>query len=130
VILDKYIEEFKSDTIINEINLKEKSLMLPGLKAKWVSRLITHKNNLNKLQKNKKKIIKEAIPAVRESLPVKLSDSYIKEHVEEINTVSEFSKKIQDEEVIIDYLEKVEKIMSSMTYDLGNIVKIVQLETL
>ena len=128
--LDSYIEELKNDTVVNELTLKEKSLCLPALKAKWVSRLINHKNKLRLLQKTKKKILTDTIPAVREKLPVKLSENYIKEKAEDTISVSTITEDIRKEEEIIDFLEKVEKIMSSMTYDLGNIIKVVQLETL
>ena len=128
--LESYIEELKKDTVINELNLKEKSLSLPSLKAKWVSRIILHKNTYNKLQRNKKKLIKDTLPIIRENLPVKLSDSYIKEKAEDVNTISAITEEIDREEKIIDFLEKVEKIMSSMTFDVGNIIKITQLETL
>lgn len=128
--LESYIEELKKDTVINELNLKEKSLSLPSLKAKWVSRIILHKNTYHKLQRNKKKLIKDTLPIIRENLPVKLSDSYIKEKAEDIGTISSITEEIDREEKIIDFLEKVEKIMSSMTFDVGNIIKVTQLETL
>jgi len=130
VTLDSYIEELKIDTIVNELNLKEKSLSLPALKAKWVSIIISHRNKLNTLQRTKKKLLKDTIPQVKDKLPVKLSENYIKEKAEDVVSISNISEEIDREEKIIDFLEKVEKIMSSMTYDIGNIVKVVQLETL
>jgi hypothetical protein len=130
VDINSYIDELKADTTVNELNLRETSLRLPGLKAKWVSRLIIHKNKLNSLQKQKKKLLKEVVPQVRDKLPVKLSDNFIKDKAEEINSVSGITDEIQKEELIIDFLEKAEKVVSSYTYDLGNIVKIVQLETI
>ncbi len=125
-----YIEELKKDTIVNEINLKEKALSLPAIKAKWVARLINHKNNLNTLEKRKKNIIRDALPRVKESLPVKLSDNFIKEKAEETTEVISIVKDIDEEKMIIDFLERTEKVISSMSYDMSNIIKIVQLETL
>lgn len=125
-----YIEELKKDTIVNEINLKEKALSLPAIKAKWVARIINHKNNLNILEKRKKNIIRDALPRVKESLPVKLSDNFIKEKAEETTEVISVVKDIDEEKMIIDFLERTEKIISSMSYDMSNIIKIVQLETL
>jgi hypothetical protein len=130
VTLEDYINELKNDALINELNLKEKSLELPGIKAKWVSRLINHKNSLNNLEFAKRKIIRDLIPVVRESLPVKLSDATIKEKAEETKEVMEITTKINAEKKIIEFLEKTEKIVSSFTFDVGNIIKIIQLETL
>lgn len=128
--INVYIIELKEDSIINELNLKEKALLLPGLKAKWVSRLINHKRTLTELEKKKKKLVKNLIPKVNEMLPVKLSDNVLKEKVEEVKDVSDLSAMIENEKQIVDFLEKTEKIVSSYSYDIGNIVKIVQLETL
>jgi len=129
-ILKDYIAELKTDAIINELNLKEKSLLLPGIKAKWVSRLINHKNTLNSLEKNKKRLIKNLIPKVRESMPVKLSDNIIKETAENTNEIQNINSEIENEEIIVEFLEKAEKTISSYSYDISNIVKIMQLETL
>lgn len=130
MILDDYINEIKEDTKVSEINLKEKSLSLPGLKAKWVSRLINHKNTLASLERSKKQKLKNLIPKVKETLPVKLSDTVIKETAESTEEISLINSKIETEKSIIDFLERAEKIMSSFTYDIGNIAKIIQLETL
>ena len=43
--------------------------------------------------------------------------------------MKEVSEKIADEKLIIDFLERAEKIFSSMSFDISNIIKIVQLET-
>lgn len=128
--LDEYIKELKEDTVINEINLKEKSLALPALKAKWVSRLINQKNALNDLERKKKRLINKLLPKVRETLPVKLSDSVIKDTAENTHEIKEINEKIEQIRKTIDFLEKTEKVISSMTYDIGNIVKVIQLETL
>jgi len=130
MLLENYIKEIKEDTIVNELNLKEKSLSLPALKAKWVARLINHKNTLNELEKKKRILVKRLLPQVKESLPVKLSDNLIKDAAEDTKEVAEISEKINEQKQIIEFLERTEKVMTSFTYDIGNIVKVIQLETL
>ena len=124
-----YIEELKEDTKIDEINLKEKALYLPGIKAKWVARIINHKNNLNRLEKQKPKLINELIEKIKAESPIKLHNTIAKEKAESFPEIQELSQKISDEKNIIEFLDKVEKIFSSMSFDISNIVKIVQLET-
>ena len=53
--LANYIEELKQDCVVDDINLKDSALMLPAKKAKWVARLVLTKNELNRLEKEKKK---------------------------------------------------------------------------
>lgn len=124
-----YIEELKEDTKVDEINLKEKALYLPGIKAKWVARIINHKNNLNRLEKQKPKLINDLIEDIKKESPIKLHNTIAKEKAESLPEVQELNQKISDEKIIIEFLDKVEKIFSSMSFDISNIVKIVQLET-
>lgn len=124
------IDDLKKDTVVNEINLKEKSLQMPAIKAKWVARLINHKNALYALEKKKKNKIKDIVPKIKDTIPVKLSENYIKEKAEDTSEISNLNNEIDEERQIIDFLERTEKVISSMSYDISNIVKIVQLETL
>jgi len=124
-----YVDELRDDTAVDEITLKEKALILPGTKAKWVSRLINHKNNLNKLERQKPKIVNALIEKYKQESPIKLHLAVAKERAETSEELSELNQRISDEKNIVEFLEKVEKIVSSMSFDISNIVKIVQLET-
>jgi hypothetical protein len=53
----------------------------------------------------------------------------LKNFAEKDNSVIEIDQKIEESKNLIDFLERIEKIMSSMSFDIGNIIKIVQLET-
>lgn len=128
-IYSQYVEELKEDTKVDEISLKEKALFLPGIKAKWVARIINHKNNLNKLEKKKPKLIESITEKIKQDSPIKLHNSIIKEKAETLPEIQEINLKITEEKNIIEFLEKVEKIFSSMSFDISNIVKIIQLET-
>jgi hypothetical protein len=124
-----YIEELKEDTKVDELNLKEKALYLPGIKAKWVARIINHKNILYKLEKQKPNIINSLIEQIKKEAPIKLHNTIAKEKAELMPEAEEINQKIADEKLLIEFLEKAEKIFSSMSFDISNIVKIVQLET-
>jgi len=124
-----YIEELKEDTKVDELNLKEKALYLPGIKAKWVARMINHKNILYKLEKQKPNIINNLIEQIKKEAPIKLHNTIAKEKAELMPEAEEINQKIADEKLLIEFLEKAEKIFSSMSFDISNIVKIVQLET-
>jgi hypothetical protein len=127
--LGKYIEELKQDCVVDEINLKEAALVLPAKKAKWVSRLILEKNNLNKLEKERKQLIQKLIELLKEEAVVTISTAVLKNKAEQHEHVLELDTKMQESKNTIDFFERVEKIMSSMSFDVGNIIKIVQLET-
>lgn len=127
--LSKYMEELKADCVVDEINLKESALMLPAKKAKWVARLILQKNLLNKLEKDKKEKLNFLMEKLKEESVTSLSTAVLKNFAEKDITIIEFDQKIEESKNLIDFLERIEKIMSSMSFDIGNIIKIVQLES-
>ena len=124
-----YVEELKKDTAVDEISLKEKALYMPGIKAKWVARLINHKNNIRLLEKQKQKVLMQIVEKLKQESPIKLHSGVAKETAENSEAIKEISSKINDEKLLVDFLERVEKIFSSMSFDISNIIKIVQLET-
>jgi hypothetical protein len=124
-----YVEELKKDTAVDEMSLKEKALFMPGIKAKWVARLINHKNNIRTLEKQKQKTIALILEKLKKESPIKLHSAVAKETAENSDAVKEINSKISDEKLTVDFLERVEKIFSSMSFDISNIIKIVQLET-
>ena len=127
--LSNYIEELKQDCTVDEMNLKESSLLLPAKKAKWVSRLILEKNNLNRLEKDKKKQLNIVIEKIKQEAVASISAPVLRNVAEKHESVLEIDEKIEESKNLIDFLEKIERVMSSMSFDIGNIIKIVQLET-
>jgi predicted phage-related endonuclease len=126
--LSKYIEELKADCVVDEINLKESALILPAKKAKWVARLILQKNILNKLEKDKKELLNCLMERLKQESVTSLSTAVLKNSAEKDGSIVEIDQKIEESKNLIDFLERIEKIMSSMSFDIGNIIKIVQLE--
>jgi len=127
--LSNFIEELKNDCIVDEINLKESALLLPAKKAKWVSRLILHKNELIKLENDKKNMLNSIMDDLKKNSVTSLSQPVLKNIAEKDPNMRSIDEKIENSKNNIEFLERVEKIISSMSFDIGNIIKIVQLET-
>lgn len=128
--LEEFKKELQDDTQIDELNLLQKQLMLPAIKHKWVARLIDEKRKLNRL-KNNKKIIREGVLTSMEKngIPPGVPKAKIDRKIETSQSIIKIDEDIQESEIIIEYLEKVETIFRSMTYDLKNIVDITRMET-
>jgi hypothetical protein len=62
-------------------------------------------------------------------MPPGIPKSKIERKIEASTEIIKIDEEIQDSEIIIEYLEKVETIFRSMTYDLKNIVDITRMET-
>lgn len=129
-LLERYVKEIESDLKIDEFNIKEVSLRVPARKHFWVSRLINHKRNLIKLENDKSIFKKNITTELYAQSPVKLSIVTADNAAEGHEKIKELTLKIAEEKLIIEFLEKTEKTFSSLTYDIKNILQIMQLEQL
>jgi hypothetical protein len=127
-IVERYIKEIEEDLKIDEFNIKESSLKTPGRKHFWVSRLINHKRNLYFLEQELESTSKKLVTETREKSPVSISSITLQNAVAESDTIKALVLKIKEEKFIIELLEKTEKTFSSLTYDIKNIIAIMQLE--
>lgn len=127
-ILKRYISEINKELDINEMNLKEASMRAPARKHFWVSRLINHKVELNTLKRNKDNLVKSLIVKTESASPIALSKPSLEKAVETTDEVKKLNEEIKENESIIEYLEKVEKIYSSITYDIKNMVQMTSME--
>ena len=128
--IDQYVNEIEKDLIINEFNIKDVSMRTPARKHYWVGRLIRHKKNLYNLEKEKTEIKKKVVKELLEQSPIKITIPVAeKASVNHVNMIK-INEKINNETLIIEFLEKTEKIFSSVSFDISNIVKIMQMEQL
>ena len=129
-LLDQYIDEIEKDLQINEFNLKDSSMRTPARKHYWVSKLIRHKKNLLSLKQIRDSIKKEVVQKIIEESPVKVTIPVAEKASYKHEKMLEISKKINDEELIIEFLEKTEKTFSAVGFDIKNIIEIMKMEQL
>jgi hypothetical protein len=128
-ILEQYSKEINDFCTINEFTVKEKQLQLPAIKHLFVGRLIRHKILANKLTTQKNKLRGDLAQAAMKTAPVVLDFSKVEKAMDNNQQIVDINSQIYYNTLIIEYLEKVEKVLSSVTYDIKNIVEIMKLET-
>jgi hypothetical protein len=129
-LLKRYKEEIGSDLLITDFNIKDIQLKLPSRKHFWAARLIDAKIELSNLQKRKKNLKKSLVTKIIADAPVKITQQTAEIAAESTDELISITDSIKEYELIIEYLEKVEKIMSGMGYDIKNIIEIQKLEQL
>ena len=129
-LLKRYMDEIGKDLVVDDFNLKEVQMRLPARKHYWVARLMDAKVEKNILLYKKKKLKKELTKKVIADSPVKISLPIAEQHAERHESVIKITNDINEHTVIVEYLEKVEKVLSAMSFDLKNIVEINKLEML
>lgn len=128
-LLNKYIEELDKDVKLDQFNLKEAQLALPGIKHKWAGRLIRHKIELNELTVKRSLKLKEICNIVQMQSPTTLPNTVVERNAVKHSDIISIDSEINYTKLIIEFLEKTEKTLSSMTFDISNIVKIITIET-
>lgn len=129
-MLKKYIEDINKDLYLDDFNLKEVQMRLPARKHFWVARLIEAKIKRNTLFGKKKKLKKDLVKKVIEDSPVRINQTAAETAAERYDSVVSINNSIKEQDTIIEYLEKVEKIMSMMHWEIKNIVDINRMEQL
>ena len=129
-LLRKYINEIGQDLVLDDFNLKEAQMRLPARKHFWVARLMEAKIKRNSLIRDKKKIKKELVKKVITDSPVRISQLAAESAAEKHESIDSLNKGIAEQDTIIEYLEKVEKIMGNMHWEIKNIIDINKMEQL
>ena len=129
-LIERYKDEIGRDLVINDFNIKDVQLKLPSRKHYWAARLIDAKIAHYKLIK-RKKLLKESIARrLISDAPVRITQQTAEIAAENTEELQSIAIEIKDYEFVIEYLEKVEKIMSGMGFDIKNIIEIQKMEQL
>jgi len=129
-LLRKYIEDITKDLYLDDFNIKEAQMRLPARKHFWVARLMEAKIKRNSFFRNKKNLKKEVVKKVISDSPVRISQSAAESAAERHESISKLNESISEQDSIIEYLEKVEKIMGHMHWEIKNIIDINKMEQL
>ena len=122
------MEEIGEDLVLNDLNLKERQMRLPARKHFWVGRLVEAKITRNNLIAEKSKLKKDLVKKVIEDSPVRINQISAEAATEKYESVAKLNKNIKDQDTIIEYLEKVEKILGNMHWEIKNVIDMNKME--
>lgn len=122
----KKIEEFLK---IDELNLKDAQMSLPQVRHYWVGRLMFHKQEINKLKKYKDLASRKIREKINQESPVGLTPKTIAEAILNNEAIKKLDEEIINNELLVEYLTKVESNFRDAQYGLNNLTKIITLET-
>ena len=128
--LEEYSKEYTEDVKLDRINLSEVSLKIPGIKAKWVTRLIYHRCDLNELYELRSDLIENLSKKNKQDALIAINDVQAYKQAEKNELVMKCDKEINTQKLIIDFLEKIEKSISTINYDIRNQIDLIKMETL
>lgn len=125
--LSKYSKELNDDIKLDEYNLREKSLLNSSIWAKWLNYLFVEKDNLERLNRAKTKILKSKLSDIKntDSVLRLKSEDKIKENDENIQKINELIRQTNDS---IDFIERALTIISNFGFSIKNSIEILKLQ--
>jgi len=129
-LLSTYASELNADIKLDRVNVSDVQLKLPAIKGKWVARLMNHKADLMELVDNRDTAVRSIAKKIKEDSPVAVHDGFTYKEAEQHELIKKVDKEIHTQRNIIEYLEKVEKVVSSTTYDIKNLCELIKMETM
>lgn len=122
----KKIEEFLK---IDELNMKDAQMSLPSVRHYWVGRLMHHKQQIIKFKKAKDKAIKTLKTKLEHESPIGLNPKTVMQSVLSHDIIYKIDEEINNNELLVEYLTKVESNFRDAQYGMNNLTKIITLET-
>ena len=122
-LLASYIKEFNDDVKLTATNLREKSMLSSSIWAKWTQYLFKEKENLQRIQDTRKKVLAQKTAGIRQQdsvLRLKSEDK-IAENDETMKRLAELQKKTQTN---IDYIEHALNILQNFGFNIKNAVEV------
>lgn len=126
--LQKYIQEISEELKVDAFNIKSVQMRMASRKHFWVARLVNTKIELNKAKAKRKATKHSMVQQILDNAPIKMSITAAQIAADNTPNMLKLTEDIEEKEVIVEYLEKVEKIMSSMHWEIKNIVDLQQME--
>jgi 3-keto-L-gulonate-6-phosphate decarboxylase len=129
-IIDQYKTEIEKDLQVDMFNIKDVSMRTPGRKHYWVCKLIQHKKNLLNLKGQRWSLKREIVKLIQQESPVKVTAPVAEKTAYQHEKMIELQQRIDEQELIVDFLEKTEKTFTSLSFDIKNIIEIMKMEQL
>ena len=120
------IEEFLK---FDELNLKDSQMALASVRHYWVGRLMFHKQQILKLKRAKDKAAKALRQKLEHESPIGLTTKTITESINKSDIILKIDEEIVNNELLVEYLSKVESNFRDAQYAMTNLTKIITLET-
>lgn len=102
---------------------------LPSARHYWVGRLMFHKQEILKLKKLRKQAHQKITEKMQHESPVGINHKTLGVASDNHPVVIKIDEQIAENELLIEYLTKIEANFRSISYDIKNLIEIVKLET-
>jgi hypothetical protein len=128
-LLQTYEEAIKKSIALDEFNMKQVQLDLPATRHYWVGRLMFHKQEVIKLNKLRQQALAKISEKMKAESPVGITAKTAEIAASNHEIITKIDHQIAENELLVEYLGKVETNFRSVSYDIKNLIEIIKLET-
>jgi hypothetical protein len=130
-LIEKYEQEYKRDSTINELQIDTESLRISTLKGKWTGYKVYNQARILYLEREKERIIEDGIEIVMTKH--KESGNPITKNGAEVilkksNHYKSLDTRIKNLKILCELFEANEKNIASISFDIKNYLAAKQLE--
>ena len=129
ILIEKYHNEIELAIKIDEFNMKQIQMDLPQKRHYWVGRLMHHKIQIQKLKEQRKKASIEIYKHLKKESPIGLNEKVVNVTVENHEFIKKIDNKISDQEILVEYLTRIESNFRDASFSIKNLIAIITLET-
>ena len=127
--LNKYVKELDRDVSLTVTNLREKSLLVSTIRSKWLSYYMKEKENMQRIQNTKAKILKAKMsdPSANTSVLRVKSEEALSQNDERLQKLSKLMQMTKEN---IDFIERAMNILSDFVWQIKNAIEIMKLQSI
>lgn len=129
--MHEFLGEYTEDVRFDRLNIADKAMECPAIKAKWTSRYITYLNMLDATKKQFNLKMKEVSLEIRNKSPVALSPAMVTvKAIDDYPVIQALQERIDIIESLIRQTDNILKTVRYLANDISNIIDTQKLELL
>jgi len=125
----EYHEKIAEFLKFDELNLKDAQMTLASVRHYWVGRLMFHKQEIIRYKKLREAACKKIRQKIEHESPVGLNAKTISDSITSHEAILRIDDEITNNELLVEYLSKVEANLRDAQFGMNNLSKIITLET-
>lgn len=123
--LNKYMDELNDDVKLNIMNIREKSLMVSTIRAKWLGYLFKERENLSRIKDYRAALLKKKTDSMPASALRLKSEDAIAGSDEKLVELGNLQKITESN---LDFIERALSILNDFSWQIRNLVEVLKLE--
>lgn len=124
--LNLYRRELEKDVEINLANIREKSMLVSSIRAKWLGHYAKEKENLDRIKRMRAKLMAQKTATAGPQSVLKLkSDAVLSENDERVKRLDTLRRVT---EANVDFIEHVFNILDGFGFQIKNTIELLKLE--